>query len=172
MEAIRKLDNGIGKLSKVITAGVMFIQMFIVFCGVIARYFFNNPLTWVDELSCYLLVYITFIGGYVALRENKLASITFIVEKIPFKTRKIIVFVGNLLIMILTFCIGYYGIKLGLSPVVQHQKTPSMQLPMIVFFSFIPISGTLMLINMIVQTYDLIKLQSPKTTNKEESPTW
>ncbi len=154
MSVIRKIDDLLGHAAKMVTAIVLFVQLIIMCMGVIFRYALNSPLTWVDELACYLLVFTTFIGGYVALREGELAKIGFIVEKFSPQGRKILNLLANLTMLALAVGISYYGIKLGGMPTILKQRTPSMQIPMIVFYSFIPISGVLMLVNMLVKIYD------------------
>ena len=132
-----------------LTAIALFIQMLIVFIGVLARYCFNNPQPWIDEISTYLLVVITYLGGYVALRSNKMASITFICELFPPVIRKILAIVSDLMIMVLMLAIAYYGFQLCASPIVLNQKTPTLQIPVIVFYCLVPISGFLMELSMI-----------------------
>lgn len=154
--ALFRFDNALGKIARWLTAIALLVQVTIVFFGVVFRYFLNNPLTWVDELSCFLLVFITFIGGYVALRELKLARLSFLVEMFPQTAKKILICIANLAILTLVAAISWYGIKLLGTPAILNQASPSMQLPMIIFYAFIPVSGIMMFVNMLLQTYDLL----------------
>ena len=151
---IRRLDNLLSSIIKVITACVLCIQVAIIFLGVIFRYFLNSPLTWVDELTCYLLVFTTFMGGYVALKENKLARIGFLLDKMPGWLKKALIILADAAVLIFVAAIAWYGIKLGGMPTILNQRTPSMGIPMICFYFFIPLSGTLMSIHMVVRTVD------------------
>lgn len=155
-KGLRRLDNVLGTIARWLTALCLLVQVTIVFLGVFFRYFLNNPLTWVDELACFLLVFTTFIGGYVALRELKLARISFIVDKFPRLIRKILLLIANLSILALVAAISYYGIQLLGNSAILNQRSPSIQLPMVIFYAFIPASGIMMFVNMLVQTYDFL----------------
>lgn len=157
MEIVRKIDARLGTIVKWATAIVLFVQVLVIFLGVFFRYFLRSPLTWVDELSCYLLVFTTFMGGYVAFKEAKLARITIIVDRCPPLLKKALVILADLAILAFLIAVAYYGSKLAGMPTIQRQKTPAMQIPMIYFFAFIPISGVLMAINSIVRTYDAFR---------------
>ena len=70
MKALKIFEDKISTVFKIITAVILFVQMVIVFVGVIARYVFNSPQPWIDEITTYLLVDITYLGGFVALRSG------------------------------------------------------------------------------------------------------
>ena len=80
MKSFNKFEEQLNRFFKLVTAAALFVQMIIVFAGVIARYVFNSPQPWIDEISTYLLVVITYLGGCVALRSDKMAGITFVRE--------------------------------------------------------------------------------------------
>lgn len=149
MKIFNKLEEYLSTAFKIITAITLLIQMVIIFVGVVSRYVFNNPQPWIDEISTYLLVTITYLGGYVALRSNKMAGITFVRDLFPQKIRKALLILCDLSIMILMLAIAYYGFILCSSPIVLNQKTPTLQIPVIVFYCLVPISGTLMELSMI-----------------------
>ena len=144
MKSFNKFEEQLNRFFKLVTAAALFVQMIIVFAGVIARYVFNSSQPWIDEISTYLLVVITYLGGCVALRSDKMAGITFVREAFSPKIQKVLCIVSDLMIMVLMFAIAYYGFKLCSTPIVLKQKTPTLQIPVIVFYCFVPISGFLM----------------------------
>ena len=103
-------------LGHILTALLLFLAT-ILFVGVIFRFMLNNPITWVDELSRYSLVAITFLGIGHVTKENKEILVTIIDLLIPkiAKThgKKICVFLDFLadaiVIWLLTILV-YYGI--------------------------------------------------------------
>ena len=48
----------------------------IVFLNVAMRYFTNNSIIWAEEISRYLMIYMTFLSAGLALRQGLLVSIT------------------------------------------------------------------------------------------------
>ena len=61
-----KLFKGIDYFTGILT-GLMVV---FVFLNVVLRTFFNSGLTWSEELSRYLFVYVTYIGAISAMRAN------------------------------------------------------------------------------------------------------
>ena len=111
--------------------------------------FINSPQPWIDEITTYLLVDITYLGGFVALRSGAMASITFIRDALHGGLKKVLCVLSDACMMILMLAIAVYGYKLCCMPTVLNQKTPSLQLPIIIFYAVIPISGVLMELSMI-----------------------
>ena len=59
---LRLIDDSTEKIENVVmSVGLLFISI-IVFINVITRYFFQMSLTWVEELSRYVVVWVTFFG--------------------------------------------------------------------------------------------------------------
>ncbi|HHX36360.1 MAG TPA: TRAP transporter small permease subunit, partial [Clostridiaceae bacterium] len=64
------------------------VMAIIVAIQVIWRYFLNSPLVWAEEFARYCLVWISFLGSAVALKEGKLAAVDIFVKKTPLLWRK------------------------------------------------------------------------------------
>jgi TRAP-type C4-dicarboxylate transport system, small permease component len=153
---LRKVDDAIGWAANAITAIAIGIQTLIMFVGVCFRYFFNSPLTWSDEISTFLLVLVTFFGSYVALRQKMLAKIEILVNKLPGMPKLAVMLLANLMSMVLLVAIAYFGSELVMSPVVLKQSTASLDMPIWFFVAIIPFSAVMMIVHMIIETYDII----------------
>ncbi|AOQ22918.1 hypothetical protein MTAT_24450 [Moorella thermoacetica] len=162
VNVLRNLDNVLGRIAEVLTAASICVQMVVMFAGVCFRYFFKFPLTWSDELSCYLLVLVTFFGGYVALRTNAMAKIELVIKLFPPKIRKLSIFLANILVVVLLVAIIYYGTMLVLSPVILKQRTPAMKLPMYWFYSIIPVASAMMIVRMFIMIHDMFQQEGDK----------
>lgn len=166
MKALRLFEDKISAVFKIITAVILFAQMFLVFLGVVMRYFFNAPQPWIDEITTYMLIDITYLGGFVALRSGAMASITFVRDALSGGLRKIVCVFSDLCMMVLMAAITVYGYKLCCTPTVLNQKTPSLQLPILIFYIIIPISGFLMVLNLVNRLIG--DIQGVDTTTHEE----
>lgn len=157
IKIIKKIDDIFGKISRAIIAISIAIQISALFIGVIFRYFLDNPISWIDEVSMHLLIFVTYFGCYVALQENQLARISLFTDKLPKNIKKYVVLIANIFVIILLVAIVYYGTKMSLSPVVLKQVTSATQTPMIIFYSAIPFTCLLMMINILIKVYDTIQ---------------
>lgn len=78
-----------------------FVVMFLTFIlQIFFRYVLRQPLQWAYEVtvSCYL--WLVLLGSCYAQRERKHVSFTMICDKAPVKPRSIMMFTGNLLMLI------------------------------------------------------------------------
>ena len=74
-----------------ILVGVMFlIIVFLTLVQVFARYIFNSPLLWSEELVRLLLVWVVFLGGAVVCWDGRHLNVNTFFVKIPEKLRFII----------------------------------------------------------------------------------
>ena len=68
-----------------IMMGIMFILVFI---NVVTRYIFGFSFATTEEISTFLMIWITYIGAGLALREGRLAAIDLFQDMIPAKPRR------------------------------------------------------------------------------------
>lgn len=168
MLILKKVDDFLSQAARIITAMAICGQMVIIFAGVIFRYFLKNPLMWSDELACYLLVFVTFFGSYVGLKDKALARITLVIVHLPPMLRRIVVMVSNLSTIFLLAMVAYFGIQLSRSPVVLNTVSPAMQLPTVIFYVILPITAFMMILHMLVVLYEDLHDKYEKEEQKEE----
>jgi len=65
-----KLDAALGWLTELPAVVLLVVEIAILLAGVIARYGFDAPLTWTDELSTLVLIWLAMLGAVVALRRG------------------------------------------------------------------------------------------------------
>ena len=56
-----------------------------VFANVLMRYFFHSGLTWAEEISRFLFVWLIFLGSIVGFRDNEHLGIDTLVRKLSAK---------------------------------------------------------------------------------------
>ncbi len=81
---------------------IMFVIMIgVVFAQVLLRYFFGAPLAWSDELSRLLLVWVSFMGvTLVHFSDGGHPAVTFLADKIPEKSRRVLDLILNLVMAV------------------------------------------------------------------------
>lgn len=75
---IDKLFKGIDYLTGILTG----LMVLFVFLNVVLRTFFNSGLTWSEELSRYLFVYVTYIGAISAMRANAHLGVDTLISRV------------------------------------------------------------------------------------------
>lgn len=140
MKFISKLSDGIFQIEKflsIIFASAMLVSLFL---GVLYRYAFKSPLLWSDETAIFSLVWLTFIGGSMGIKQQQSAAVTLLMDKFYGKTRMILLGFGLLVVLLFVSFIFYLSINWLSSPNILIQKSNSMQMPMIFPYLSIPVS--------------------------------
>lgn len=99
-----------------------------VFGNVVLRYFFNSGLTWAEEASRYLFIWLIFLGAIVAFQENSHLGVDTLVNHLSLKNRKRLYIVNNLLILATMLLVIHGSFKLTL--VSLEQRSPSLNMPL------------------------------------------
>lgn len=143
MKKIKKyLDRVIEKLLITIF-GLMVIN---VIWQVITRYFSENPSSFTDELSRYLMIWLGILGAAYVTGKNEHVSIDFFIKKISVQNRKILTLFITLSIIcfaIIALVIG--GGRLVYITLILQQYSPSLKIPLALVYSILPISGILII---------------------------
>ena len=91
---------------------LFFISLFVfVTLQVILRYVFSNPLSWTEELSRFSMIWLTYIGAIIAMRENKHIIIDILDKILSDKLKKRINIVSKSFSLIFLLILFYYGVK-------------------------------------------------------------
>lgn len=109
------------------------------------RFILNDPLSWSEEASRYLFVWISFMGAAAGVRYQVHLGIDLMEKILPAGGYRIAVIIVNLIIQIFLLMIIYWGFKiLG---VIQFQESPSMHISMRYPYMAVPVGSIFMLIN-------------------------
>ena len=133
-----------------------------VFINVILRYFFNEGLTWAEEASRFLFIWLIFLGAIVAYKENVHLGVDTLVQKLSVKHRRVLFIINNIVLVItMGLCVdGTWKITMLTS----DQVSASLEVPM----SWVYISGFLCSVAMvIISLHNLYRLFTNKLDEAE-----
>ena len=72
----------------------------VMFAQVVFRYIFNNSLSWSEEIVRYLFVWLTFLGGALAIKTKSHIAVEFFIELLPDKYLKYIKILNQLIVIV------------------------------------------------------------------------
>lgn len=107
-----KVCNVISKISMFVAASCTGVLAVIMFLQIFFRMVLNSPLSWADEISGYILVWITMYGAVAALYEKKHLAITAVLERVSGRSLVVMKIVVNILILFFLGLLFYYSIPL------------------------------------------------------------
>ncbi len=95
---------------------------------VVSRYVFNSPLTWSEELSRYLFIWLSFLGAWVAWNRREHLGIDMLPEVVPAHLRAPLLRLLEALALIFAVTSMYFGQKI--LSVSMRQPSAALRIPM------------------------------------------
>lgn len=99
-----KLFKGIDYLTGILTG----LMVLFVFLNVVLRTCFNSGLTWSEELSRYLFVFVTYVGAISAMRVNGHLGVDTLISRVP-RPLQMVMYVVSQLVIAALMCILVHG---------------------------------------------------------------
>lgn len=103
----KKENKGLSILANLdiaVAAVILAVLIVLTFAGVILRYIFNAPFTWLEEVQTSCMVWIVFAGAGAAFRMGNHVAIEMIVDMMPEKMQKAM---GWIISVIVVIVIGF-----------------------------------------------------------------
>jgi len=79
----RAVEGWLGTFVELAAGALVVAEIVILFSGVIARYVFNHPLVWSDELASIVFLWQAMLGAVIALRRDEHMRMTALVGALP-----------------------------------------------------------------------------------------
>ena len=131
------------------------------FFNVILRYGFNYSLAWSEELVREVIILTTFIGCSAAIKARSMIKIDALVQLVGgLKTP--LNFFSNLVTLIFSGMMVYYGIKMVLLQASTDQTTIIMEIPLQYIYAILPLMGGMMLLRTLQTIHQDIRDLRPK----------
>lgn len=108
VDRLTRLVTGLLEPVVVVLFGVLCC---LVFGEVIARYAFNRPHAWSEELIIYLFTWVSFLGAALALRSGRHVSISCVVDRLSPRGRAAWDCVGNLIVLLFLVFLFVQGVR-------------------------------------------------------------
>jgi tripartite ATP-independent transporter DctM subunit len=100
-------------VSDAIAALMLAADLLVVCVSVLARYLFNAPVEWSDDVARGLMVGSSFFGAASALARSENLGVAFFVSLLPAQLRAVVDAVSALLVTIISAYVAFNAIKLG-----------------------------------------------------------
>ncbi|MBM4761361.1 TRAP transporter small permease [Bacillus sp. B15-48] len=143
----KKFVNLLNTCIKWILFILFFVLVVVVFLQVLFRFVFEQPLAWTEELSRYLLVWLTFLGAGYGMSIKAHPSVEILYEKAGPALKKVLSVVTTVLIIFFFWQVIVNSLEfIGKS---MTQTSPVLRLPMGLIYTVIPISSVLFVINLL-----------------------
>ncbi|MBD8037603.1 TRAP transporter small permease [Solibacillus sp. A46] len=152
-----KLSNIVTKVEEVIMGVLMAILTVIMVTAVFFRYVLSDPLPWATEVSIYLFIWFSFIGGSWGLKYGTQAAVTFLLDALSENKQRILKIVQDVIMLAFLIIIFVYSVKWLMLPSTMLQKSTSLGMPMWLPYSAVPIGILFATIHIVARLIRLFK---------------
>ena len=128
--------------------GLMMIVMFVlVFTNVVTRYCFGFSIATAEEISTFLMIWVTYLGAGLALREGRHASIDFFQDLLGNRLKTIVRALLGILLILFFGLLCWYGAKF--SHFGWGLETIATQIPKGIPYLCVPLGAALFVVHLI-----------------------
>ena len=113
-----------------------------VFVQVVARYVFNQPPAWTEELARYCQVWVVLLASSVCIRKGSHLAVDYLGPSLRSPLRRALGVATGVLIAAYSLVVAVWGVRL--LTVGLQQVSPAMQVNMGIVYVVFPLAGALM----------------------------
>lgn len=143
---MRQVRHKINKIVEKLLIFIFAIMVINVIWQIFARHILINPSSFTDELARYSMIWLGILGAAYVSGRNEHVSIDYFSRKLSSKYQKIIHKCISLSIIIFSFFVMVVGgLFLVYITLKLEQYSPSLQIPLGLVYTIIPMSGVLII---------------------------
>jgi TRAP-type C4-dicarboxylate transport system permease small subunit len=166
-ETFQKILRTVERFEMVLAKILLLAMVAVVGMQVFFRYGFNRPLTWPEELSGFLLIWLTFIVADILFKRNGHVQVDYFAGKLSPRTQLVVSFIVNLYIMAFLVFLIIASIQIGLRQT-KHLVGAALKLPKTFYTLAATVSGISMLVSAIVFQFETMqKIIAPHGKEKK-----
>jgi TRAP-type transport system small permease protein len=137
---LRALDRIVAAASAAAVAATVVITCLAVFC----RYVLESALPWPEEIDGYLLIWISFLGAYLAAREGQHLGIDMLPDRLPPAARRALRTVVDASLILLFAIVLVHSLRW--IRVSGGREIETAEIPKGIFMSVIPLAMALLIV--------------------------
>lgn len=136
------------RVNQWLVIGLMGSMAVLVFANVVMRYVFNNSIIWVEELTQYQMIWVTYLGAGLALREGRLVAVDSLQDLLSVAWRRAVRHFLALALAVFLLALAVLGARIAVFT--WTQETPVMNIPAGLPYLAVPIGAAGMLLHIVL----------------------
>jgi len=145
------------KLEEWFLVAGFFSLILLVFTQFLSRYVFNYSLSWPQELSRYLLIWLAWISVSFTIREQQHIRVETFKNALPKKFQKVIEVIVCILWGFFAIFLAIVGTQFVWNIYSSGQGSPMIGIPMWIVYLILPIAGFLIVARLVQQFVFIMK---------------
>ena len=157
MRAFRKVINFLYKAIMYTVSVALGIMIVIAFIEVVRRYAIGKSYIWADDLIRYLIIYVGFVGGAAAYKDNNLASLDLLTRHFPQKVQIVVEILVNTIVTATMIFLLYYSIRAVGAPSIKNSVGVGLKIGLWIPYLTLPIGFAVMILFSVEKYIDMFK---------------
>ena len=138
-------------------AGIFIIMTSLLFVQVVTRYCFGHAVTWAEEVATILFVWMVYLGVAAAVLSRKHLKIDAFVEMLPFKAKKTLLIISNVIFLAFSLYIIFPMMSLVNNYAAKSATSPILKIPKALSYVVMPLCFLLTAIRLVQEIIRLSK---------------
>lgn len=152
-ETIRRVLKSIERVEMALAKLCLLTMIVVVGMQVLFRYAFNHPLTWPEELSGFLLIWMTFLVADILVKRKGHVEVEFFAEKLSPRGQVIAALIVNLYIIVFLVFLIFSSIRLE-TVQIHHGVGAALRIPKAFYTMAATVCGASMLLSFLFMEWE------------------
>ena len=153
--------KGLERIIRYLVLVLLSLMVIIVFANVVSRYYLHISLAWSEEIARFMLVWLVFLGSFLAYIHDEHLGLDILVKKFPPLLRKIVAIGANLLVIFALYAVMEGGYLMMMANF--DWLSSAAEIPQGYVYLIIPVSCGLMILQTILKSYYILTDRSSST---------
>jgi TRAP-type transport system small permease protein len=140
---MQPLRSAVRNFEEIVVGTLVVVMSLCAFTNVIARYFFNSPISWAEEFASDCFIWLVFFGAAVCTKQKRHIAVDALLMILPARLQLLFRLAIDVCVLGLMAVLIYYGSTLM---VATTQRTATLGIPKYYIYSVIPITAGLMFV--------------------------
>lgn len=144
-----------------VICGLLAVLTAVVFSQVMARYVFQAPLSWSEELARFLLMWLSMLSAAYAFRTRSHFALRLLVDQLPDRARRAVRIIVHAIVALFFSALLYFSIAF-VAGVAGH-TAPALQIPMEIPYASAVVGTALILYEVLRSAWRELVGRPPET---------
>jgi TRAP-type C4-dicarboxylate transport system permease small subunit len=153
-QMLATFDRALIRANRWVVIAILAAMATMVFANVALRFLTDHSILWVEEVSRYLMIWLTFLGSGIVLRYGAHVGIDTLQERFPLHAPSIRAVIVVLLLAFFATMVALGGRYVALT---WGQTTPVLQIPIGAVYLAMPIGFTLMIVHLLLMAAPYVR---------------
>lgn len=140
--------------NEAVVVGMAIVMVLLVVINVVCRYILNFSLVWAEEVSQYLMVWVTFLGAGLALRQGRHVAVEMLQEYLPAGAKHGVRWAIAGAVLVFIVFTGVLGVMFAWFA--KDMETPVLNISMAIPYAAVPVGCLLLAIHLVLVARDYV----------------